>query len=425
MSEPHVQEMSPQGYNLGGDPRNINPFFEIYERGTTATIAVGEVTTQTLEAGEDAEVSVHNSGTAVDGVFDFTFKIPTGPAGADGEQGPAGPQGPQGEQGEAGAQGPQGEQGPQGIQGETGPQGPQGIQGETGAQGPQGVQGPAGEGVPTGGTPGQVLTKYGNNDYQTYWADVNQVPSPDSQGGDIGKFLKCYGSNNSDYAWSDVREVPASSQADSGKYLQCTSTGYRWRNVSTPSPIKYAYLSVMSGMTPSSYELASFVEAMQAKISGGNVEVYTDVANSVSVQKVEKTYYNNNLSVVTQSTTQTSYFNIGSQSAKIENIKIENGYNSTIGNYLNIDFECEKIVRQSNSVGYERPTIRIVLPFTQDPDTYENIYTWGGIYLLGNVQKNVSLSIPRIIETEYNYPTPVDLYTGSMSFMMTIDMQYA
>ncbi len=104
----------------------------------------------------------------------------TGPAGPQGETGPQGPQGIQGETGATGATGatgPQGEtgpQGPQGIQGETGPQGPQGIQGETGptgATGPQGPQGDPGEGVPVGGTTGQILMKNSATNYDTYWSD--------------------------------------------------------------------------------------------------------------------------------------------------------------------------------------------------------------------------------------------------------------
>lgn len=119
----------------------------------------------------------------------------------DGEQGPEGPQGPQGEPGKDGTmtfeeltdeqreslrgpqgiQGPQGPQGEQGIQGEQGPkgdtgeQGPQGIQGEQGIQGPegpQGIQGEKGEGVPAGGTAGQVLTKSSDADYETVWQDI-------------------------------------------------------------------------------------------------------------------------------------------------------------------------------------------------------------------------------------------------------------
>lgn len=119
----------------------------------------------------------------------------TGPQGATGATGPQGPQGLKGDTGDTGPQGIQGEQGiqgPAGPQGETGPQGLQGPQGETGATGatgatgpkgdtgdtgPQGPQGPAGadgadgEGVPIGGTTGQVLKKNSGTDFDTIWAD--------------------------------------------------------------------------------------------------------------------------------------------------------------------------------------------------------------------------------------------------------------
>lgn len=117
------QPLSPQGYNLGRNPKNTNPFFEIIRRGVTATIAVGQVIVNTLSAGESATVSVENAGTATDGVFDFTFGIPTGPQGPAGLQGETGPQGPAGPQGETGPQGPAG------PQGATGPQGPKGDDG--------------------------------------------------------------------------------------------------------------------------------------------------------------------------------------------------------------------------------------------------------------------------------------------------------
>lgn len=58
-----------------------------------------------------------------------------------------------------------------GPQGETGPQGPQGPQGETGATGATGPQGPAGEGVPAGGTTGQILAKASATDYDTEWVN--------------------------------------------------------------------------------------------------------------------------------------------------------------------------------------------------------------------------------------------------------------
>lgn len=108
---------------------------------------------------------------------------PEGPKGPQGEPGNNGEQGPKGEPGEPGAQGPKGDPGPQGEQGPEGPQGPKGDPGEQGPEGPQGPKGdpgaqgepgPAGQGVPAGGTTGQVLRKTSGNDYETEWAAVPQ-----------------------------------------------------------------------------------------------------------------------------------------------------------------------------------------------------------------------------------------------------------
>ena len=147
---------------------------------------------------------------------------PAGPQGIQGIQGPIGPAGPQGLQGIQGIQGltgdtgPAGSQGIQGIQGPTGPQGDAGVPGTAGAQGAQGNPGPAntltigtvtagpagatitgtapnqilnlvlqtgaqgiqgiqgdvganGQGVPAGGTAGQVLSKIDGTNYNTQW----------------------------------------------------------------------------------------------------------------------------------------------------------------------------------------------------------------------------------------------------------------
>lgn len=85
--------------------------------------------------------------------------------------GPQGPVGPQGPAGPAGPTGPTGPTGPQGEQGPAGPTGPQGEQGPAGPTGPVGADGADGQGVPTGGTTGQVLAKLSATDYDTAWQD--------------------------------------------------------------------------------------------------------------------------------------------------------------------------------------------------------------------------------------------------------------
>ena len=113
---------------------------------------------------------------------------PAGPAGQDGAQGPrgiTGPTGPAGNDGAQGQQGPQGDTGPAGARGDTGPAG---ADGQDGAQGPQGDPGPAGadgadgQGVPAGGTAGQIISKVDSTDYNTAWIDA---PTGGGGGADI------------------------------------------------------------------------------------------------------------------------------------------------------------------------------------------------------------------------------------------------
>jgi hypothetical protein len=128
--------------------------------GSSATIAIGEVTTGSF----DAPASVTNVGTETDAIFNFV--IPAGPPGFPGEQGEPGPAGPTGATGPTGPAGPQGATGPQGPAGETGPAGPTGPEGPTGSQGetgPAGATGPAGPQGETGpkgdpGDPGTAAT---------------------------------------------------------------------------------------------------------------------------------------------------------------------------------------------------------------------------------------------------------------------------
>jgi hypothetical protein len=103
---------------------------------------------------------------------------PPGPQGATGATGPQGPKGDTGATGATGSQGPIGNTGPQGPIGNTGPQGP------IGDTGPTGSQGPPGQGIPVGGTTGQILNKKSATDYDTQWTTISSAPSGPA-GGDL------------------------------------------------------------------------------------------------------------------------------------------------------------------------------------------------------------------------------------------------
>lgn len=148
--------------------------------GAAATVTVG--TTTTGDAGTDA--SVTNSGSESAAVFDFTI-----PKGATGATGPAGADGTDGTNGTDGADGAAatiavgtvttGAVGSDATVTNSGTSAaavfdfsiPQGAKGDTGSAGTNGTNGTDGEGVPTGGTTGQVLAKVDNTDFNTEWID--------------------------------------------------------------------------------------------------------------------------------------------------------------------------------------------------------------------------------------------------------------
>ncbi len=138
-----------------------------------------EVTKVTIvggSGGSDArEIELQKSGTAIQwryaGDSEWTDLVTlaeiTGPAGSPGPQGATGPQGEPGVQGEKGDTGPQGEKGDAGAKGEKG------DPGAKGEQGPAGQKGDPGEGIPTGGTSGQVLIKKSDANYDTEWTTMS------------------------------------------------------------------------------------------------------------------------------------------------------------------------------------------------------------------------------------------------------------
>lgn len=116
-----------------------------------------------------------------------------GPTGSKGDTGDTGPVGPKGDKGDTGLKGDTGDTGPvganglPGVKGDTGPAGlngtngvdgatgakgdigPKGDTGATGAKGDTGATGAASNGLPTGGTNGQILTKTASTDFTSAW----------------------------------------------------------------------------------------------------------------------------------------------------------------------------------------------------------------------------------------------------------------
>ena len=157
------------------DSSNANNVLSINEDGTkmewkAATSASG-VSASVAQTETGATITITDASGTTTANIENGENGPVGPMGPEGPAGEQGPIGPKGEPGEQGLQGPEGPAGPKGDPGEQGLQGPEGPQGPQGPIGPEGPQGPAGDGVPTGGTAGQVLVKKSGIDYDTEWKD--------------------------------------------------------------------------------------------------------------------------------------------------------------------------------------------------------------------------------------------------------------
>ena len=135
---------------------------------------------------------------------------PTGPSG--GPIGPTGDTGVTGPTGNTGSTGPTGTgiTGATGVPGATGPTGTgsglTGSTGDTGETGATGATGPTGQGVPSGGSSGQVLTKNSGTSYDTYWA----TPSAGSGTTRNGLYKVAFGAVSQFSATTDSAEFPSS-----------------------------------------------------------------------------------------------------------------------------------------------------------------------------------------------------------------------
>ena len=100
--------------------------------------------------------------------------------------------------------------------GATGPRGPAGPQGPAGASGATGARGPAGQGVPAGGTDGQVLTKTSSANYATAWE------TPTAGGGGLDQAAV---DARIDNAIPPAQRVPSFAAGDAGEVVKVNPTG--------------------------------------------------------------------------------------------------------------------------------------------------------------------------------------------------------
>lgn len=173
------QPLSPQGYNLGGEPYNKNPFWDDADPMLTGMVPNGGKRGQVLGKLSDSDQDTGwidqtggGGGSGEDGGYYYPnidpeyylhfvkskpdMPEPPAPVNVRGPQGEPGKDGKDGAPGERGPVGDPGAPGPAGPAGETGPVGPAGPAGKDGAPGPAGPAGPEGPTGPTGpkGDPG-------------------------------------------------------------------------------------------------------------------------------------------------------------------------------------------------------------------------------------------------------------------------------
>jgi hypothetical protein len=132
--------------------------------------------------------------------------------------------------------------------GRQGPKGDTGDTGATGATGPQGPAGANGQGVPTGGTDGQVLTKSSSTDYDTAWETpaADAVSSVNGQTGVV--VLDADDIDDSSTAHKFVTST------DLTKLSNTSGTNTGDQNLSGLQPLD-SDLTAISGLSPSNDDL--------------------------------------------------------------------------------------------------------------------------------------------------------------------------
>ena len=266
--------ISPQGYQLGADPKSKNPFWGEGEDSDVNRIFA----TASVDDGIGTPgVSVTKTVNGNDITFDFHFDN---------------------------------------LKGESGTPGTPGAPGEPG---PKGEPGPAGHGVPAGGIAGQVLTKVDETDYNTEWKDPTGGGSsgPISFGGKSGsvyepRLEENFYKNSEDFSKNinesasinyriggvkvnDTLNINGVLNIPTGTLLETTRDYYIGGNEYIKSDVESATIelntsdftiSLTSGNTA---EIASLVLSNITSTTNAVLDVYFNVSNGTNTVFASKT----------------------------------------------------------------------------------------------------------------------------------------